>query len=868
MVCIWLSIPLLQLYLCYTAGATAMDKDTLLILRKIVDSQGKLKDWNASDDSPCGWSHVQCRDGSMNVTGLDLDDMSFVGTVPSILASLRSLESLVLSSNNFSGRIPVFLAFLPHLETLDLSDNSFSGPIPSSLANAKRLKTLRLEGNQLSGSLVRSLTSLNLELLEDLNLSVNRFSGPIPKQISKAQRLKKLQLYSNDLKGTIPSSFSELRSLELLYLFNNSLSGHIPDLTGLQNLTDLDLGYNQLSGQLSGVENLTSMQRFQFRHNFFSGKLPGFDRLKSTVVSLDFSDNLLEGEIPSAITSMPHLQLLDLSRNCLEGEIPPAITNLSNLQSINMSYNCLSGKIPTEIGSMPNLFTLVLSFNNLSGEIPAGIVAASSLLELNLASNRLVGGIPRRITEIAGLTDLNLAWNFLEGSIPPGPWSTETQRVDLSNNRLNGIFPFELLTKNLKFLNLSSNFLTGGIRLFGRDASDAYINLQSTKPEDMQLETLDLSNNLLQGDMSAMLLEKLPRLKELRLRDNMLWGDIPVGPRIWTGLQILDVSHNSMNLSATRKDTTLQIIFDTYTTLGELRLSNNVATGTLPSSSSKLHMLEVLDLSNSNLTGNLTEAFPIFTGAYLPALKVVNLSNNRLWGEIPPGFSEMLNLAYLDLSNNNLSGPVPELPNLKVNVSFFFSGGNRGLCSAPGLKPCPLPGNSSRSEWESHLLWYHGVSKNLCTPNGLLKTVVKFEVRAACAILLSTPKGQGRANDAVMMTFLCRESCAVEHPHCRGCVHPGVSAEFLGTGLALESIFQEAPTGRGLDSSAAGQGHCHHVDVPPRPPQSDEQLLGKLPNRGRRIRSGLQGSAGGRHNCCHQAGQAGGHRRAQTPVLK
>ncbi|XP_031487906.2 probable LRR receptor-like serine/threonine-protein kinase At1g05700 [Nymphaea colorata] len=62
-----------------------------------------------------------------------------------------------------------------------------------------------------------------------------------------------------------------------------------------------------------------------------------------------------------------------------------------------------------------------------------------------------------------------------------------------------------------------------------------------------------------------------------------------------------------------------------------------------------------IDLSNSELTGNITHLF-----SQLTALRTLNLSGNHLQGSIPDFFATMMSLTVIDLSNNELTGTVPK----------------------------------------------------------------------------------------------------------------------------------------------------------------------------------------------------------------
>ncbi|GMI88943.1 hypothetical protein HRI_002563600 [Hibiscus trionum] len=104
---------------------------------------------------------------------------------------------------------------------------------------------------KLSGTLAPSignLTNLQLVLLQN-----NDISGHISSEIRKLPKLHTLDL-SNNFSGQIPSTLSNLETLQYLRLNNNSLSGIIPSsLANTTQLSFLDLSFNNLSGPLPGL---------------------------------------------------------------------------------------------------------------------------------------------------------------------------------------------------------------------------------------------------------------------------------------------------------------------------------------------------------------------------------------------------------------------------------------------------------------------------------------------------------------------------------------------------------------------------------------------------------------------------------------
>ncbi|XP_050370297.1 receptor protein kinase-like protein ZAR1 isoform X2 [Argentina anserina] len=145
-------------------------------------AEGSLNNWNSSDQSPCSWDGVTCKQEKVvslslpytNLAGilppalgnlsalrrLNLRNNRLFGRLPSELFNAKELQSVVLSGNSLSGSVPDEIQMLTYLQTLDLSQNSFNNSIPLSIVGCRRLKSLVLAGNHFSGSLPDGITSL------------------------------------------------------------------------------------------------------------------------------------------------------------------------------------------------------------------------------------------------------------------------------------------------------------------------------------------------------------------------------------------------------------------------------------------------------------------------------------------------------------------------------------------------------------------------------------------------------------------------------------------------------------------------------------------------------------------------------------
>uniref|UniRef100_A0A0D3CCQ7 Leucine-rich repeat-containing N-terminal plant-type domain-containing protein n=1 Tax=Brassica oleracea var. oleracea TaxID=109376 RepID=A0A0D3CCQ7_BRAOL len=165
-----------------------------------------------------------------------------------------------------ASRISSTLHILQHcknLTTLILTLNFRGEMLPDDpRLHFKMLKVLVVANSRLTGSMSRWLSkSTNLELLD---LSWNSLAGAIPVKLHVAN------LNGNRLSGTIPSSLSEMTTLEVLDLSNNPFSGSIPE--SLQKLTFLSMfsvANNSLSGRIPSGGHFQTFPDSSYEGNDF-----------------------------------------------------------------------------------------------------------------------------------------------------------------------------------------------------------------------------------------------------------------------------------------------------------------------------------------------------------------------------------------------------------------------------------------------------------------------------------------------------------------------------------------------------------------------------------------------------------------------
>lgn len=238
--------------------------------------------------------------------------------------------------------------------------------------------------------------------------------------------------------------------------------------------------------------------RIRFSGMGLRGRLPETMPTLTRLRTLDLSDNAIRGEISDGfLSAMPNIEELYLNLNTLEGAIPPGIGRLTRLEVLNLdggftqtqrtfepwveperrnTYgepgvffgNQFTGSIPSEIGDLRRLRVLNLHRNMLGAEtdryaLPESVANLRALEFLDASGNKLHGAIPRGLATLPMLQQLNLDDNFMTGEIP-GDWSqaNSLESLVLEGNRLRGHLP-AFLPRNLTFLDVHENFLTGSV---------------------------------------------------------------------------------------------------------------------------------------------------------------------------------------------------------------------------------------------------------------------------------------------------------------------------------------------------------------------------------------------------------------------
>ncbi|XP_074282114.1 receptor-like protein EIX2 [Silene latifolia] len=637
------------------------------------------------------WASGLLKLESLDMSGYDLsrahDTFKVLNTLPSLLAlGLSGCEldnshlSKALKGNNTSN------SFFPTLQHLDLGSNYFEGPFPPVFKNMVSLRSLSLGGNSFNGSVPLWLRTMrHLEVLDLRRSEFNYVEGGIMKIMGNPCNFKHLDLSSNFItQGDIlePSmSLSGCNAFDLQYLAlsNNNMNGSLPSLLGqLTNLSHLDLSNNPFKGQVpASFVNLSALKYLDLSNNQLSGMIPyDFIGQLNEIEHIDISSNSLQGTV-FGIGNLSKLSYLDMNYNHLNLNLgssfnwqPPF-----QLQTFNVHSCVINTVFPQWLRNQTQIVDLDLSYTNISGELPGWLWNLSSIHELHLSGNQLTGSLPQHVA-CDGLYGCSFKW------------------LDLHNNLLTGTIPKWLGNlEDVAVIDLSSNQLTGAI-FDGNNASSLfYIG--------SFLEVLDLSDNMLSGEIQFGKVLPDTHLEILSLRRNLFNGSIPSQLCNCGSLLVLELAQNGLTGHIPRclgsigfnnsendfSDTGLQIEeivkgiveVSTGTQGGSIiDLSNNYLAGSIPEELTNISALFALNLSYNHLTGHIPENI-----GNLMTVESLDLSNNHLSGTIPDSLSSISWLSKLNLSNNNLHGPIPSGSQLQTLDDPSIYANNSGLCGFP-----------------------------------------------------------------------------------------------------------------------------------------------------------------------------------------
>ncbi|XP_059066533.1 receptor-like protein EIX1 [Cryptomeria japonica] len=612
---------MLQAHFSFSATCLKHERRYLLNL-----SSGRLSSWRGLNC--CEWEGVACDYHTSHVIRLDLSNDWYLhrlsGKLHPSLFNLRHLQHLDLSWNDFKGIcIPPLLSKLQKLSFPSLSDAGFGGEVPLELGNMSSLRHLDLKSDwrhMLRSSKfdvwVRNLRSLEFLDMSEVNLTM-----------------------SSEHWGEALSGLANLSQIDMYWC---KLSGNIPDLSNLTRLSHLELGSNSFPFELpTWFENVSSLVSLHLEGCDLIGSIPSNFMPRSKLSVLSIGNNNWKGKLSFFLNHSSSLVAMYLNSCNLGRVISPVITNFSKLETLYLRWNNLQGGIPSSLDSLSSLATLNLSYNQLTGQIPPFLCDVSALRELHLSHNQLSGTIPDCILKMSSLKVLSLSSNGLTGNISLQLFDnlSHLQELDLSENQFHNNISTSWVPQ---FAHLEQLVL-GSCNIEG--------NFPPFLSQQFQLNVLDLSDNSIEGNLPSWLWD-LPNLSFLNLSNNMLEGSLP--RKISHTFMTVDLHGNGLYGSLPA------LGFFSYL----LDLSDNEFTGSIPETNGKFLFLS---LSGNKLTGEIPTFACTDSTEIADALEILNLSKNKLTGMIPRSIGSCSRLSVLNLAQNVLQREIPdELGNLKA----------------------------------------------------------------------------------------------------------------------------------------------------------------------------------------------------------
>ncbi|XP_017979790.1 PREDICTED: receptor like protein 30 [Theobroma cacao] len=529
-------------------------------------------------------------------TTIDMSSNKFLGKIPEIVGDLISLQVLNFSHNSLTGHIPSSLGNLAALESLDLSSNKLVGEIPMQLIGLIFLEVLNLSQNQLVGHIPQG-NQFNTFLNDYYGGNLGLCGFPVSKRCGKDEEQEPPESVFHE-EGIFPCPLN----------WKFVMMGY-----GCGLVLGLSAGYIMLT--IRKPEWLVRM---------------GLDSLavfSLFVLTVLIPEGTVTCELVTCLcTLMNEITRLSKERTCKRvTEVIRFQFKVEFFQQVIQRKNLIQHNLKNSLDDGMSSYGLVLVVH---GHL------FRALTTLLFIYNNLIGPIDP-FEKVASLEIVSLQNNEMNGPIPSSIFKlVNITHLDLSSNKLDGIFKFDKLSK-LKYLwalSVSNNAL-----LSLTSGSNAYNSLPKLELSSCNisefpnfvrnLEVLDLFNN----NLSRAILECL------------VLGDIR------SNLNVLDLHTNKFHGNIPNS-------FVANNKLPMLNLNNNDFGGPFPKSLVNCHDLEVLNLGNNKMN----DTFPYWLGT-LPQLQVLVLRSNYFHGQINPSENEshFSALRILDLSNNEFFGLLP-----------------------------------------------------------------------------------------------------------------------------------------------------------------------------------------------------------------
>ena len=542
-------------------------------------------------------------DNAPSLAQLHITNLQLKGEIPTQIFKLTALKGLYANFNSLSGRISTQIGALSNLQELYLYENDLTGQIPTQIGNMTNLRIAALAQNDFSGTLPTELNMLtNLEILAlqrevdnakgpgiggtlppldqlsqitELYIENQMLNGSIPEQFLNSapnDEMIKVDLSGNRLTGTVPMSLTELSRLTLFLTNNmiknvsdemcNSIGGWIGGSVAALGCQAFMCppGTYATYGRKIENENCTVCETVTYAgatdcpessdgtivderevlvnlYNACGGRFwknnnnwlnpsvgvcdwYGIVCIEDKVTEIILNNNDLINTPTQDLFTIPELKVININSNNIDFKFA-GISRASNLEYLDLTHTDLTSLNEVQDLRSTKIAYLKLASNDLTGSLPTELFLLTTLNELTLSHNKFSGVLSKEISNLDNLLRFECYGNKLKGQLPSelGILTALTE-LSIAENSFTGTLPSELnAMASLKILSIHQSTTPDGIGGHIRP----YRRLD-------QLMTIHLNDNKFIGTLPMDFLKnktQIPDRIEIKLGNNMLTGSLP-----------------------------------------------------------------------------------------------------------------------------------------------------------------------------------------------------------------------------------------------------------------------------------------------------------------------------------------------------